>query len=171
MDNLKEKRTQLESLYKEYFKKIARYAYARIGDKIEAEDIAGEVFLRALDSLKTYQERGLPMQAWLFKIAHNLVVDCLTKKSKNKIVPLETYELPEKSDPVLSAETNLEIIRVKKAMQDLTEDQREVVYLRFFGGLSSKEVAGLLKKNDGAIREMQSAALEKLRNILNIDRS
>jgi RNA polymerase sigma-70 factor (ECF subfamily) len=56
-------------------------------------------------------------------------------------------------------------------MQDLTEDQREVVYLRFFGGLSSKEVAGLLKKNDGAIREMQSAALEKLRNILNIDRS
>ena len=171
MDSLKEKQSQLEGLYAEYFVKIARYAYARIGDRTEAEDIAGEVFIKALDALKSYQDRGLPMQAWLFKIAHNLVVDHLARKSKQKAIPLETVEIIEKGDPVSIAETNLEMERVNKAMQDLTEEQREVVNLRFFGGLSSKEVADLLNKKDGAVRQMQSAALEKLRNILNEDRS
>jgi len=171
MDSLKEKQSRLEGLYNEYFVKIARYAYARIGDRTEAEDIACEVFVRALDSLKSYQERGLPMQAWLFKIAHNLVVDHLSRKSKQKSIPLETVEIMEKGDPVITAETNLEMERVKKAMQDLTEEQREVVNLRFFGGLTSKEVADLLNKKDGAIRQMQSAALEKLRSILNENRS
>jgi RNA polymerase sigma-70 factor (ECF subfamily) len=167
MDNLREKQTQLEGLYNDYFKKIARYAYVRIGDKVEAEDIAGEVFLKALDSLKTYQERGLPMQAWLFKIAHNLVVDRLAKQSKHKSVPLEMVEIAEKGDPVSKAEINLEMERVTEAMKNLTEDQRTVVSLRFLGGLSSKEVAQLLNKNDGAVRQMQCEALEKLRNILN----
>jgi RNA polymerase sigma-70 factor, ECF subfamily len=171
MDDLKQKQLKLEGLYNEYFRKIARYAYARVGDSSEAEDIASEVFIKALDSLKTYQERGLPMQAWLFKIAHNLVVDCLTRKSKRSVLPLDTVEVAEEDDPVRTAETNFELVRVKRAMQELTFDQQEVVTLRFFSGLSSKEVAEILNKKDGAVREMQSAALEKLRNILNADGS
>jgi RNA polymerase sigma-70 factor, ECF subfamily len=171
MDTLKEKQSKLEGLYNEYFKKISRYACVRIGDSSEAEDIAGEVFIKALDSLKTYQDRGLPMQAWLFKIAHNLVVDCLTRRTKSSALPLEVAKVAEEDDPVSTAETNFEMERVNRAMQELTPDQREVVTLRFFGGLSSKEVAGVLNKKDGAVREMQSAALEKLRNILNTNRS
>jgi RNA polymerase sigma-70 factor, ECF subfamily len=171
MDDLKQKQSKLEGLYNEYFRKIARYAYARVGDSSEAEDIASEVFIKALDSLKTYQERGLPVQAWLFKIAHNLVVDYLTRKSKRSALPLEIVKVADEDDPVSTAENNFEMDRVKRAMQELTLDQQEVVTLRFFSGLSSKEVAGILNKKDGAVREMQSAALEKLRNILNADGS
>jgi RNA polymerase sigma-70 factor, ECF subfamily len=158
---------QLTGLYEEYYNKIARYVFVRIGDRSEAEDIASEVFVKALDSLKTYQERGLPMQAWIFRIAHNLVVDYLRKGKQRAVVPIDAVEITSDTDPVTTAETHIEISRVVKAMERLTEDQREVVRLRFFGGLSSKEVSSVMEKTDGSVREMQSAALEKLRQILN----
>jgi RNA polymerase sigma-70 factor (ECF subfamily) len=164
-----DKERKLISLYDEYYGKVARYAYVRIGDKQGSEDIASEVFTKALDSLKTYQERGLPMQAWLFRIAHNLVVDHLRKVSQRTMVPIDKVTLKEETDPVYKAEINIEMMRVNEAMQSLTEDQREVIRLRFFGGLTSAEVAGVLKKSDGAVREMQRAALEKLRNLLNVN--
>lgn len=166
VDTQKDKEAQLASLYDEYYDKIAHYAYVRIGDKMEAQDIAGEVFLKALESLNTYQERDIPMQAWLFKIAHNLVVDHLRKVTKYKTIPIETIEIEDESDPQKTAETNIEMERVAMAMQQLTDEQKEVIRLRFFGGLSSREVSGLLNKSDGAVREMQRAALEKLRILI-----
>jgi len=133
-DEQREKESRLASLYDEYFDRIARYIYARLGNRNEAEDLAGDVFLKALESLKSYKERGVPMQAWLFRIAHNVLVDRLRKRGKTATVPID--------------------------------EQREVVRLRFFGGLSSKEVGAILRKSDGAVREMQRAAIVKLRGIL-----
>lgn len=158
--------TRLAGLYDEYYNKIAHYAYVRIGNRTEAEDIAGDVFLKALESIKTYEERGLPMQAWLFRIAHNLVVDYLRKVSKRSTVSIEYVEVTDDNDPEDTALLNLEVEGVRKAMENLTEDQQEVIQLRFFGGLPSKEVASIMKKSDGAIREMQRAALSRLRQLL-----
>ena len=160
------KEARLASLYEEYYDRIAHYVYVRIGDKSEAEDIASEVFLKALESLRTYEERGLPMQAWLFKIARNMVVDHLRKATKYKTIPIETVEINDESDPQKTAETNIEMEKVAIAMQQLTDEQKEVIQLRFFGGLNSREVSVLLNKSDGAVREMQRAALEKLRGLL-----
>ena len=162
-----DKEQKLINLYGEYYSKVARYAYVRIGDKEGSEDIASEVFAKALDSLKNYQERGLPMQAWLFRIAHNLVVDHLRKVSQRTLVPIDKVSLKDEQDPAEKAEINIEMKRVNEAMKGLTEDQREVIRLRFFGGLTSAETGGVLNKSDGAVREMQRAALEKLRNLLN----
>jgi len=160
------KEARLASLYEEYYDRIAHYVYVRIGDKSEAEDIASEVFLKALESLRTYEERGLPMQAWLFKIAHNMVVDHLRKATKYKTLTSEPVEIKDGSDPQKTAETNIEMEKVAIAMQQLTDAQKEVIQLRFFGGLNSREVSVLLNKSDGAVREMQRAALEKLRGLL-----
>jgi RNA polymerase sigma-70 factor (ECF subfamily) len=159
----------LADLYEEYYDKIAHYAYVRIGDKAEAEDIAGEVFLKALESLKSYEERGIPMQAWLFRIAHNLVVDYFRKTAKRKTVPIDTVQIEADDDPVTTAERNIEFERVNKAMEQLTQEQREVLGLRFLGGLTSKEAGQILNKRDGAVREMQRAAMEKLRKLLVTD--
>ena len=157
---------KLVSLYEEYYDKIARYVYTHIGDGSEAENIAGEVFLKALESLKSYRERGIPMQAWLFRIAHNLVVDHLRKAEKRKTVPIDTVEIASDINPVTAVEKSMEIERLTKAMEQLTREQSEVLKLRFFGGLTSKETGGILKKSDGAVREMQRAAIEKLRKLL-----
>ncbi len=165
----KDNKERLASLYEEYYDKIARYVYVRIGDRTEAEDIASEVFLKALESLKKFEERGIPMQAWLFKIAHNLVVDHLRKVTKRRMVPIDTVEIKDDSDPETSVEIKMEFERVKESMKELTEEQREVLRLRFFGGLTSQEAGSLLNKSDGAVREMQRAALEKLRRLLTKD--
>ena len=156
----------LTSLYEEYYDKIARYVYVHIGDRTEAEDIAGEVFLKALESLKSYQERGIPMQSWLFRIAHNMVVDHLRKAAKRKTVPIDAMQIEGGTDPMEVTERNIEMERVAKAMEKITKEQREVLRLRFFGGLTSKEAGSILNKSDGAVREMQRAAIESLRKLL-----
>jgi len=165
-ETLKEKEAELTGMFEQYYDKIARYAYVRIGDRASAEDIAGEVFLKALKGLHFYRERGLPMSAWLFRIAHNLVVDFLRQKSKGCAVPIEEIDLPSEANPALQAETRLEMARVEQAMKVLSPAQQEVIRLRFLSELSSKEVAAVMGKSDGAVREMQSAAISRLKQLL-----
>ena len=160
---------ELAGLYTEYYDKISHYAAVHIGNRADAEDIAGEVFLKALESLGSYEKRGIPMQAWLFKIAHNLVVDYLRKMSKRKTVDIDSVTIESDKGPEAIAEVNIEVERVKKAMEQLTREQREVLSLRFFGELTSKETAAIMGKSDGAVREMQRAATSKLRVLLITD--
>lgn len=159
---------KLAGLYDEYYDKIARYAYSQIGNKAEAEDIAGEVFLKALKSIKSYkyEERGVPMHSWLFKIAHNLVIDYFRKSGRHKTVPIENVQLEAKDNPISITEKNVDIEKMNIAMEQLTAEQKEVLKLRFYGGLTSKETGNILNKSDGAVREMQRAAIEKLRKLM-----
>jgi len=160
------KEAALAALYDEYYDKIARYIFVRIGDRAEAEDLAGEVFLRALQSLDSYRERGIPMRAWLFRIAHNLVVDYFRQAAKRKTVPIDTVQVVSEQDPGSIAEINMELKRVAEALGQLTPAQRQVIELRFFGGLTSEEAGLILNKSSGAVREMQSAAIGQLRKLL-----
>ena len=162
----KDKEAVLASLYDEYFDKIASYAFARLGERTAAEDIAGEVFLKALRSLDSYKERGVPMQAWLFKIAHNLIIDYRRKEYKREIVPIDSVQTMDNTDIQEMVEANFERKRVSKALGQLTMEQRQVIELRFFGGLTSEETGEVLNKKSGAVRQMQSSALKTLRNIL-----
>lgn len=168
-ENLAEKRRKeelLARLYDEYYDKIARYFFTRIGHQAEAEDLTGDVFLKALESLDSYKERGVPMQAWLFKIAHNLLVDYLRKVSKQKMVSIDTMEIPDKVNLEETVEMQLQSERLSQALKQLTPAQREVIGLRFFAGLTSTEVGKILGKSSGAVREMQSAAVKSLRKLM-----
>lgn len=156
----------LAGLYEEYYDKIARYIFIHIGDQPEAEDLASEVFLRALRSLDSYQERGQPMQAWLFRIAHNLAVDYLRKISRRKVVPLDGVEIADTASTEEIAESRLQAEKLSEALKQLSPAQREVIGLRFFAGLTSIEAGKILGKKPGAVREMQSLALKSLRKVL-----
>jgi len=152
------------SLYEEYYDRIVRYIFVRIGDQSEAENLGGDVFLRALRSLDSYRGRKEQMRAWLFKVAHNLVVDYVRKMSKRKHVSIDEMEIPDDRlniDEIV--EKKLEVERLSIALKQLTPAQREVISLRFFSGLSSAEVGKMLGKSSGAVREMQRAAVETLR--------
>jgi len=151
------------NLYEQYYDRIVRYIFIRINDKGEAENLGGEVFLKALQSLASFRGQTEQIRAWLFKIAHNLVVDYLRKMSKRKNVSIDKVEIADKLNLEELMDANLEIERLSKAIQRLTSAQREVIGLRFFAGLSSDEVGNILGKNSGAVREMQRAAIETLR--------
>jgi len=160
------KEEQLTALFNSCYQRIARYAFARTGNPSDAEDIAAEVFVRAFESLDSFRERGLPMEAWLFRIAHNLVVDRFRRESRFQRSEETDVAIQDDADPAGLAEQRVLMADVHRAMEQLTPEQREVLRLRFFGGLSSKETATVMRKKDGAVREMQRAALEKLRGLL-----
>jgi RNA polymerase sigma-70 factor (ECF subfamily) len=89
---------------------------------------------------------------------------------KRRTVPIDSVVLVGNDNPVDTAEKNIEFERVTEAMKQLTTEQTEVINLRFLGGLTSKEVGGILGKSDGAVREMQRAAIEKLRGIMGVEK-
>ena len=156
----------LASLYEDYYDRIVRYIFVRISDQTEAEDLAGEVFLRALRSLGSFKGEREQMPVWLFKIAHNIVVDHWRKTSKRKAVSIDKMEIIDSISTEETVETKLQMERLSQALNQLTPDQREVIGLRFFAGLSSAEVGEVLGKKSGAVRQMQHAGLETLRKLV-----
>jgi len=153
----------IASLYEEYYDRIVRYIFLRINDQSEAENLGGDVFLRALQSLDSYRGRRQQMVAWLFKIARDLVVDYHRKMSKRKTVSLNDVEIPDRVSIEEEVERKSEVERLSQALKQVTPAQREVIGLRFFAGLSSDEVGKMLGKSSGAVREMQRAAIQALR--------
>jgi RNA polymerase sigma-70 factor (ECF subfamily) len=154
-------------LYEAHFDRIYRYVYLKIGDREEAEDMTQQVFLSALRSITSFKYQGTPFTAWLFRIAHNQIVDHFRKKSRRPV----TLEIDETvpsggAGPESAAELSLDMERVSRATRRLTGAQREVISLRFAGGLSIEETAKAMGKNPGAIKALQHAAVLALRRLL-----
>jgi RNA polymerase sigma-70 factor (ECF subfamily) len=152
-------------LYEGHFDRIYRYLVLKVGDRTEAEDLTQQVFLKALESIASYSWRGVPFSAWLFRIAHNQVVDYFRKMSKQKSVPLDEARTVGTSDTALLAEQNLKLEQVAVACKSLTDAQQEVMSLRFAGGLSIAEVAKVMGKSEGAVKALQHSAVAALRRI------
>ncbi len=155
-------------LYEEHFDKIYRYVALRIGDRAEAEDITQQIFLKALRSISSFRWKGVPFSAWLFRIAHNQVVDYLRKKTKQATVPIDESTLSSGNDPQLLIEQKLNIEQLMSATRRLTEAQREVISLRFAGELPIAEVAKIMGKSEGAVKALQHSAIVALRKVLSV---
>jgi len=153
-------------LYEEYFDKIYRYIALKIGNKTEAEDMTQQVFLNAIKSISSFKWKGIPFSAWLFRIAHNQMVDYLRKKTKRITVPLTESLVNTDDNPELIAEQNLDIKRLHSAIPQLTRAQREAISLRFAGGLSIAEAAKVMGKSQGAVKALQHSAIVALRKEL-----
>ena len=153
-------------LYEANFNKIYRYVVIRIGNKTEAEDVAQQVFLNALRSISSFKWKGAPFSAWLFRIAHNLVVDYIRKESKRATTPLDESLVDSDSNPQREAEYRLDIEQLVSATKQLTASQREVISLRFAGELSVAEVAKVMSKSQGAVKALQHSAVVALRKAL-----
>jgi RNA polymerase sigma-70 factor (ECF subfamily) len=153
-------------IYEEYFPRIYRYIALRVRSREEAEDMAGQVFLKALESISSFKWRGVPVAAWLFRIAHNQVIDYWRNAKSKGSLPLDESLVSNDIDPEEVAETNLDISRLVKALRQLTKAQREVIELRFAAELSTAEVAKILDKSQGAVKVLQHNALKTLRGRL-----
>ena len=155
-------------LYEEYFDKIYRYVTLRMGDRMEAEDITQQVFLNAIKAISSFKWKGVPFSAWLFRIAHNQVVDCLRKKTKRATATLEESEVTSDDDPQLIFERKLNIEQLTLATKKLTPAQQEVISLRFASEMSINQVAKIMGKSEGAIKALQHSAIVALRKELSV---
>ncbi len=158
----------LTQLYEENFDRIYRYIVLKIGDRTEAEDMTQQVFLNALQSISSYRWKGMPFASWLYRIAHNQVVDYLRKKTRHASVPLDESisRADADSDPKHVTERKMEIEELVVATKKLTTAQQEVISLRFAGELSIAEVARVMGKSEGAVKSLQHRALASLRRLL-----
>ncbi len=153
-------------LYEEHFDKIYRYVVLKIGSRTEAEDITQQVFLKAHRSISSFRWKGTPFSAWLFRIAHNQVVDYLRKKTKQATVPIDDLAISSGNDPQLLVEQKVNIEQLISAIRRLTEAQREVISLRFTSELPITQVAKIMGKNEGAVKALQHSAIVALRKVL-----
>ncbi len=156
----------LTQLYEDNFDKIYRYVVLKIGDRIEAEDMTQQVFLKALQSISSYKWKGMPFSSWLYRIAHNQIVDYFRKKSKRPTEPLDESITASDGDPENIAERNVQIEEVAEATKKLTKAQQEVISLRFAGELSIAEVAKAMGRTEGAVKALQHSAIAALRRVL-----
>ena len=152
-------------LYESYFDKVYRYIVIRIGNRTEAEDLTQQVFLKVVRAISSFKWKGTPFSAWLFRIAHNQVVDHRRKEKRRLSSPLNE-SIVSNDNPEQIAETNLDIEQMLKATKRLTKAQQEVISLRFSADLSTSEVARIMGKSDGAIKALQHSAIVALRKAL-----
>ena len=153
-------------IYETYFDRIYRYIAFKMGDRLEAEDLAEQVFLKALESIRSFKWRGVPFASWLFRIAHNQIVDYLRKKAKKVELPLQESVVSGELGPEEWTQLRLSMEQLHAALERLTEAQRRAISLRFGGGLSIAETAKAMGKNEGAVRALQHSGLVALRKVL-----
>lgn len=150
-------------LYQLYLDRIYRFVFFRVSQQKEiAEDIVSDVFIKAWEKIGTFKEGSF--QAWLYMIARNRVIDYYRGVKHN--VSLEDSIIEDKDDPQETVFQQLEVEQVKDALKHLTQEQQEVIVLKFIEDVSNSEIASILGKREDAIRALQSRAIKELRKVL-----
>ena len=151
-------------LYNTFVNQIFRYVFYQVNDRMKAEDITQEVFIKSWKSIQTCRGKEDTFSAWLYRIAHNQTVDTI-RKSKPEI----SLEL---TDPVGSANTEAEVEKamerqkIAAALKTLPEPQRQLIILKFLEGAENDEIGEVMGKRQGAVRALQMRALDNLRKKL-----
>jgi RNA polymerase sigma-70 factor, ECF subfamily len=146
-------------LYRRYLTPIYRFIFRRMGgDVAAAEDLTSQVFLEALNGLSRYRERG-QFVAWLFTIARRRLADCYRKPEMDLLEDIHE-SLPGISDGL---EQHENMARLKQLLATLDEEKRELLQLRFSGGLSFAEMAAVLGRKEAAVKISFYRVLDGLR--------
>jgi RNA polymerase sigma-70 factor (ECF subfamily) len=153
-------------LFERFYPDVHAYALARLGDVMTAEDVAQEVFVAAVTSIRTLRDRREPaVQAWFLHVCRHKVIDHIRRAQRFR----DNWNGPELSpgpDPGSVVETKLEVVRVRAAMNHLTDEQQDILVRRFVLDQSLEDVAATTRRSLGAVKSMQHRALESLRRAL-----
>lgn len=152
-------------IYERYAEIIFRFTFSQLSNYQDAEDLTEEIFLRIWRSLPTYEQKGVPFVAYIFRIARNALIDFYRQAARNRNQISIEEELVGQSifEPEQQAALNTDQKEIRAKLKELREDYRNVLILRFFSGLSTEETARALGKSPGAVRVLQHRALAALK--------
>jgi RNA polymerase sigma-70 factor (ECF subfamily) len=159
-------RKTLAAIYDEYHTPIYRYISRQVEDMETARDLTSDVFNRFLNALESGQGPDKSIKSWLYRAAHNIVVDHYRRRKFHDHLPLPEQVAAEGHDPAYEAELSLAAGRVRSALQTLTPDQRQVITLKFLAGFSNAEVADIMDKPVGSVKALQHRGLASLQRQL-----
>ncbi len=158
----------LGELYDRYEGKIYAYIYRRTGEPELAKDLTAQVFIKMLEAIRKEKAWTSSFSGWLYRIAHNVVIDYYRRRNRHNQVSIE--ETPTltatQHNPVRTAEQNMDAEQLRAAILRLTDEQAQVVSLRFLEGYSIAEVAVVMDKTEGSIKALQYRAVSSLRQLL-----
>lgn len=159
-------RAAFAELYDTYVDSVYRYLLYRVRETSDAEDLTSEVFTRAFANIHRYRWQGKSFLAWLYTIARNAVTD--RRRRERPMIDLDSaFHLAEDGPTAHERAVHGErVAALRGAVKHLTSEQQRVLSLRFQEHLSSRQVAKILGKNEGAIRALQFRALGRLRKLL-----
>lgn len=155
-------------LYERYHKRIYNYVYYRTGNVGDAEDLTARIFVRAMDHIGTYEDKGLPFSAWLYRIAHNLVANFHRDRSRRRIIALDDiaqWQVSEE-DPEFAAQLTEDRAILLEAIQRLPADRQELLILKFVDRLPNAEIGDVMGRSEGAIKSLYHRTLLTLREEL-----
>lgn len=157
-------------LYERYVGKIYNYVYYRTGNHHDAEDLTAMVFYRAMGHIESYTERGVPFQAWLYRIAHNLVANWHRDRGRRKIIALEEFVGTGSSSdaPDTHAEDEEERDILLRIIRRLPEERQQLLILKFIEHLSNAEIGEIMGRTEGAIKSLYHRTLIALREELEL---
>jgi RNA polymerase sigma-70 factor, ECF subfamily len=156
-------REALESLYLLHFDRIYSYLHMSVGNRHDAEDLTTQTFLKMLEAIGRFRWQSAPFSAWLFRIAHNLAMDHF--RATKRWQPEEEVPEPEGSQESSAEDKALEAIGHASMLQlidNLSQDQQQVLTLKFVFSFSNGEAATILGKTEGAVKSLQHRALASL---------
>jgi len=154
-------------LYERYVGRIYRYLYYRTGNHQDAEDLTARTFYRALEHLPRYQERGLPFVAWLYRIAHNIVVNWQRDRQRRPVVALDHVVMhAAEGDPQGMIEEAEEQERLLRAFYALSADRQELLILKFVEGMTNAQIGTIMGRSEGAIKSLYHRTLLELKKHL-----
>lgn len=153
-------------LYQSYVQAIYRYLIVRLPTADLAEDMTADVFMRAINGLPRYSSRGLPFGAWLFRIARDRVADYYRLSARRVFSDLDDETESDLPDPDAVAEQTETSKQLIQALGQLTDEQRQVIQLRFMEDWSLDETARAMNKSVNAIKSLQHRALAALNRLL-----
>jgi len=156
----------IAEIYDRYSLRIYNYIYHRLGNAHLAEDLTASVFVRMLEAVRSSKAWRTSFSGWLYRIAHNLVVDHFRTGQQDRNVPLEDWPLASGEHPADVAERSLTQQRLRMAISQLTDAQSLVITLKFIEGMSNAEVAALTGKSQGAVKSLQFRGLAALRRLM-----
>ena len=157
------------TLYERYLQKMYSYIYYRTGNHQDAEDLSARAFQRAFTHIGSYEERGLPFRAWLYRIAHNLVANWHRDKSKRTIITLDDYTthgIQHDALPEQLAAASDELAQLMAAVRRLPEDRQQLLLLKFLEQLPNAEIGRIMGRSEGAIKSLYHRTLLALREDL-----
>jgi RNA polymerase sigma-70 factor, ECF subfamily len=159
----------LAAIYDRYSPALYAYALRLLGDESLAEDCVAETFSRFLKTLRAGQGPDHYLQAYLYRVAHNWITDVYRRQPPPPFELDEALCVAEEQQPEAQLQQHMQQAQVRAALRALTPDQRQVVMLRFFEGLSNEAVAYALQKPVSAVKALQHRALAALRKWLVVD--
>jgi len=156
-------RGRFAELYEHNFERVYAYIARRVRDRDAAQDLTADVFHSALKNLARFEWRGAPFSAWLYRIAANAIVDRSKSGARRKASEVEVEDLPDRAEPEPDLDEIERRARLFKLVERLPRDQSRVIVMRFAEQKSIREIAGALKRTEGAVKQLQFRSLQNLR--------